>query len=171
MNTNTAEFTDSYGTVHYPRVQPTGADGSDREPSWDVADVWTGTVSVRAACACGWRGATLATSRAEAGDLDARARQAWEDGHLPHVQAPQVPEDLAAALAAVERLLPAYAASEPLTALRLASELETTAQHAMLQAVTATRRRRGSWDVIGSVLGLSRQTVHARYADRIRAGA
>jgi hypothetical protein len=170
MNT-LQEYTDPYGTVHYPRLQPTGADGADREPSWDTADVWTGTASVRAACACGWRGATLATSRTEADDLDARARQAWEADHLPHVQEPQVPDDLAAALATVERLLPAYATSEPLTALRLASELETTAQHAMLQAVTATRRRRGSWDAIGATLGVSRQTAHARYASRIRAGA
>ncbi|MFF3426420.1 hypothetical protein [Streptomyces sp. NPDC002602] len=80
----TREYTDGRGTTHYPlaRAALAGQDapqigwGSDLDPR-DHAD------TLRAACPCGWRGATLTPVPVpDDFDLQTAAHAEWERAHL-----------------------------------------------------------------------------------------
>jgi hypothetical protein len=162
----TVDYTDPYRTTHCPYAQPILAGQDSREvtldePDFDPRDV---ADSMRAACPCGWRGTVLAPVPVPDGtDLDAAAEEIWERDHLPTVQDPQPPAELTAALDTVRRLLREYATVEPLTATRLAGDLEHEAGSILKEAVSAARWRHATWESIGTTLGVTRQAAYQRF--------
>jgi hypothetical protein len=64
----------------------------------------------------------------------------------------------------IEELVERGGAADPATGLRAACALHRLAERVESTHVAAARRQGWSWEQIGDVLGVTRQSVHAKYS-------
>jgi hypothetical protein len=62
-----------------------------------------------------------------------------------------------------DRIATAIASEDPAEGLRAALALRRLAERVEAQHVAAARRRGWSWQQVGDALGVTRQSVHAKY--------
>ncbi|HTJ70791.1 MAG TPA: hypothetical protein VL551_24840 [Actinospica sp.] len=134
----------------------TAAEDPGTDPAW-----------LQPTCVCGWRGARVPHAPQSPDAAEAEARTQW-NAHMDEVT--------------VYLLTTAKAAESLITALDLArtdgefdsrplaviNALRTTQSHIathITTAVAAARAQDLSWELIGTALGVTRQTAHERYRE------
>ncbi|MFG2991678.1 hypothetical protein ACGFZK_20695 [Streptomyces sp. NPDC048257] len=132
-------------------------DGRARRPRADA---------LRAACACGWRGAaeypldwdTIGDQPLYEADVDLTGPLADWNAHLSVIRdkAVPLPGELAALLAAVAEQLDAAAADTPLAALRAAAVLERIATHVGREAAGTLHDTDMPAETLATALGTTR---------------
>jgi type II secretory pathway component PulK len=65
----------------------------------------------------------------------------------------------------VDELATAIGSEDPAEGLRAALALHRLAERVQAQQVASARRRGWSWQQIGDALGVTRQSVHAKYGE------
>lgn len=65
----------------------------------------------------------------------------------------------------IDRLQDDIASEDPQAGLRASLALRRLAERVEAQSVAAARRRGWSWQQIGDALGITRQSVHAKYKE------
>ena len=63
----------------------------------------------------------------------------------------------------IDQITTAIASEDPSVGLRAALALHRLAERVEAEQVAAARRRGWSWQQIGDALGITRQSVHAKY--------
>jgi hypothetical protein len=68
----------------------------------------------------------------------------------------------------VDELAAAIASEDPAEGLRAALALHRLAERVQARQVACARRRGWSWQQIGDALGVTRQSVHAKYGEWLK---
>jgi hypothetical protein len=68
----------------------------------------------------------------------------------------------------VDELAIAIGSEDPAEGLRAALALHRLAERVQAQQVASARRRGWSWQQIGDALGVTRQSVHAKYGESLK---
>jgi hypothetical protein len=68
----------------------------------------------------------------------------------------------------VDELATAIGSEDPAEGLRAALALHRLAERVQAQQVASARRRGWSWQQIGDALGVTRQSVHAKYGESLK---
>lgn len=126
-------------------------------------------VACRAACECGWTGASIFP-------VDFADEDGTQDGldgapgpygewklHTLQLAGDVIPQDVADTIATLRRMLADLNQHRPLAGVAAAAQVEKMGTAALQRAVTSARLTE-SWEGIGRALGVSRQAAHQRFA-------
>ncbi|GGM55995.1 hypothetical protein ACFFX1_07900 [Dactylosporangium sucinum] len=122
-----------------------------------------GTVAYRARCTCGWVGGS---------DYPAADEGRWMvssewGAHMRPIWAATPPDWLLSRSDSLRDNVAELATTWPLQALGILAEVERWQRPLIDQAVAAARKAGLSWAEIGNALGISRQTAHERFRNKI----
>jgi hypothetical protein len=181
---------EQFGPSHGGRPAAVLADGSEPQPVYfDIGSgshghrtsewwVYDGTLNapqatgLRAACSCGWRGATRYplvwddAVRRHPHLLDTSGPESDWDEHIADVEARSVPlpENLVGLLDRLAEELDRLAADAPLAALKAVAILERVTDSVAHRAALTAGAEVLSWDAVATALGLTPQDARARLA-------